>query len=265
MRPPTAALHLHIGSDDAEFNPIYSPDGDSIYYTVKDDEVGRIVRLAEGHHAEVLYHFNPRHVATFLSQNTSGSHLAGKLEDRIFILDLATNKVKFVNSALESVLFPTWNQEGDALLFARTEQGQTSLLRYELASDQLQRLETGLILRRELADGRHFVVDQQNRLYRELEDGNRRFIITLPDSRPTFWRIHRDNLYFSHIAGQDVHLTRQPLDGGEPQTRLLSRNSYNLNIDVHPNGQTLLITQSLLADSNIVKVIWPPLAPGENK
>ena len=260
----TGLATLHIGSDDAEFNPIYSPDGNSIYYTVKDDEVGRIVRLAEGRAAEVLYRFNPRHVVTFLSQNASASHLTGKLEDRIFVLDLTSGAVKFVTSALESVTYPTWSEQGDALLFARTEQGQSTLLRYDLASDQLQRLEMGLILRRELADGRHYVVDQQNRLYRELEDGNRRFIITLPDSRPIFWRIHREFLYFSHLEGQDVHLTRQPLAGGEPQTRLLSRNSYNLNIDVHPNGQTLLITQSLLADSNIVKVTWPPMAPGDN-
>lgn len=247
---------VHIESDKAEFNPIYNHQGDTLFFTSKDDSEGRLIRQKVGQPKEIIHRFNPRHVLAFLSMNAQGTHLAGKLEDRNFIFDLSSNEFKFITTAMESVGYPSWEPEGEAVVFSRIEKSRPVLLMYDATTDRLTRLDTGIQFQRKLADGRHFIVDEKKDLYQQMPDNSRRFIVKLPYVRPDYWTIHNNHLYFSQLKGQDSYLTRQELDSGEQQQHLMAKSSYRLDFNIHPEGHKLLITQSLLADSNLVKVEW---------
>lgn len=247
---------VHIESNSAEFHPFYNTDGSTLYYTAKDTKKANVIRHVLGNAPEVIYSFNPRYIVTDLSINRQETLLLGKVEERIFILDLTTKELTYITSALEIVSNPTWSVRGSSIYFARVEQHKKMMLQYDLATDQLTRLSAGIIHRKELLDGRVFVVNDNNELYQLSSDNNLNFIIELPIVNSNHWHIQGDYLYFSQNGQLDFYLTRLNMKTNLQERRLMAKNSWEKGFYLHPDGQRLLITQSLLANSNIVKVTW---------
>ncbi|NQZ83298.1 MAG: winged helix-turn-helix domain-containing protein [Colwellia sp.] len=247
---------VHIESNSAEFHPFYNTDGSTLYYTAKNTKKANVIRHVLGNAPEVMYSFNPRYIVTDLSINRQETLLLGKVEERIFILDLTTKELTYITSALEIVSNPTWSVRGSSIYFARVEQHKKMMLQYDLATDQLTRLSAGIIHRKELLDGRVFVVNDNNELYQLSSDNNLNFIIELPIVNSNHWHIQGDYLYFSQNGQLDFYLTRLNMKTNLQERRLMAKNSWEKGFYLHPDGQRLLITQSLLANSNIVKVTW---------
>lgn len=248
--------NLLLGSDNADFRPAYNLNADTVYYTSKDDKYAVIVSHVLGETPEVLHSFNPRFLITDLKVNFQETHLLGKVEDRIFILDLATDKLNYITTSMEIVGHPTWGQKGTSIYFSRVEQHQNVLLEYDIASDVLSRKSQGTIMRKELQDGRVFVVDEEQNLYQMKDESEKRFIVRLPFTYSDFWQVQDDFLYYSHNDGDDFYLSRINLTSGSQQDHLMAENTWQMGFDLHPNGRKLLVTQPLLADSNLVKVRW---------
>jgi DNA-binding winged helix-turn-helix (wHTH) protein/Tol biopolymer transport system component len=247
---------VHIESNNAEFHPFYNIDGSTLYYTAKDTKQANVIRHVLGSKPEIMYSFNPRYIVTDLSINQQETLLLGKVEERIFILDLLTKELTYITSALEIVSNPTWSAPGNRIYFARVEQHKKILLQYDLSTDQLTRLSAGIIHRKELLDGRVFVVNEKNELYELSTDNSLRFIIELPIVYSNHWHIQGDYLYFSQNGDIDFYLTRLNMRSKLQESRLMGKNTWAKGFYLHPDGQRLLITQSLLANSNLVKVDW---------
>jgi len=247
---------IHIESDNAEFHPMYNTDGSTLYYTGKNTQQANVIRHVLGKTPEVMYSFNPRYIVTDLSINQQETLLLGKVEERIFILDLATKELTYITSALEIVSNPTWSATGHSIYFARVEQHKKIMLKYDLSTDQLSRSAPGIIYRKELSDGRVFVVNEKHELYELSADNNRHFIIELPIVNSNHWHIQGEYLYFSQNGDIDFYLTRLNMKSNLQERRLLSKNTWEKGFYLHPDGTRLLVTQSLLANSNLVKVTW---------
>jgi len=247
---------VHIESNNAEFHPLYNVSGSTLYYTAKDTKQANVIRQVLGSEPEILYSFNPRYIVTDLSINQQETLLLGKVEERIFILDLFTKELTYITSALEIVSNPTWSAPGNSIYFARVEQHKKILLQYDISTDQLTRLSAGIIHRKELIDGRVFVVNENNELYELSADNNLSFIIELPIVYSNHWHIQGDYLYFSQNGDIDFYLTRLNLKSKLQENRLMAKNTWAKEFYLHPDGKRLLITQSLLANSNLVKVDW---------
>jgi DNA-binding winged helix-turn-helix (wHTH) protein/Tol biopolymer transport system component len=247
---------IHIESNNAEFHPFYNADGGTLYYTTKDTQQASVIRQVLNSAPEVMYSFDPRYIITDLSINPQETLLLGKVEERIFILDLASKELTYITSALEIVSNPTWSASSNNIYFARVEQHKKVLLKYDLSTDQLSRLQAGIILRKELLDGRIFVVNQINELYELSADNSLHFVVKLPIINSKHWQIQGDYLYFSQNSAVDFYLTRLNMKSKVQERRLMAKNSWEKGFYLHPDGKRLLITQSLLANSNLVKVTW---------
>lgn len=247
---------MHIESNSAEFHPTYNTDGDTLYYTAKDTKQANVMRHVLGDTPEVMYSFNPRYIVTDLSINPQETLLLGKVEERIFMLDLTTKELTYITSALEIVSNPTWSAAGDRIYFARVEQHKKVMLSYDLSTDQLSRLAPGVIHRKELQDGRVFIVNESNELYELSADNNLHFVIELPIVNSNHWHIQGEYLYFSQNDEVDFYLTRLNMKSNLQERRLLAKNTWEKGFYLHPDGKRLLITQSLLANSDLVKVTW---------
>lgn len=253
---------LHKESQNAEFNPTYDPTGDTLFYTSKSDEVGYLYRHGKGQQPEILYRFNPRHVLTDISVNPQNTLLVGKLENRVFLLDLtlpleSEKAFRFITTALETVSNPTWNKTGDGIYFSRVEQHIPVLLKYDLTTDKLFRQESGLIQRQDLSDGRVFVLNNKKELFMQDSQGNRNFIANLPYYRSNFWQIHGEFLYYSSIDNNHFYLNRVNLSNGDHDIKLLYEYAWQGGFKLHPSGKRLITTHSIPASSDLVKVIWP--------
>jgi DNA-binding winged helix-turn-helix (wHTH) protein/Tol biopolymer transport system component len=247
---------VHIESSKAEFHPIYNADGSTLYYTAKDTKHASVIRQVLGQAPEVIYAFNPRYIVTDLSINSQEKLLLGKVEERIFVVDLATKELTYITSALEIISSPTWSATGNSIYFARVEQHKKIMLQYELATDQLSRLAAGIIHRKELLDGRTFVVNENNELYQLHSDDSLHFVIKLPIADSNHWHIQGDYLYFSQNGRLDFYLSRLNMKSNIQERRLMAKNAWEKSFYLHPNGKRLIITQSLLANSDLVKVTW---------
>lgn len=248
---------LRLESTKAEFNPIYNPLATTIFYTSKDEYQASLIRHKLGEQAEILYQFNPRHILTQLSVNPQETHLIGKVEDRIFLLDLASKKFDYITTALEMVNHPTWNISGDSIYFSRIEQHQPVLLKYSLSTDKLSREETGILKRLELSDNRVYIVNDKKELHQINTDGTKKFIIKLPVPYSNYWQIQREFLYFSSLKNNSIYLNRLHLVTGEHNVKVVSKNNWQGEFNIHPSGDKLITTQSVIGNSNLIKLQWP--------
>jgi len=251
-RSPT----LYIESDNADFHPIYNDKADTIFYIAKDKKQANIIKHILGQPPEILYSFDPRFIITDLSLNKQENMLLGKVEERIFLLNLITNELFYVSTALEIVSNPTWKNSGDGIYFSRVELHKETLLEYDISLDSLKKHTPGIIYRKELSDGRTFIVNEKKDLFQLMPDGSRLFIINLPIPNNRYWTIYQNYLYFSHGLDDNFYLSQLNLTSGQQKEHLMGENTWEMGFDLHPNGKKLLITQALLADSNLVKVTW---------
>jgi len=248
---------LHLEASKAELNPIYNQTGDTIYFSSIDKDKARIFRRKLGSGHEELATFGSRRKISNLSLNKAETYLLGKLQGRVFTLELKSKKVKFITSALDNVDYPTW-QDNKTIMFSRRLTVGASILSYDLLNDISQPFKSGLIIQRQLNDGRIFVVDETGILYKLNSDNSQHEIIQLPNVNTDNWKIQGNYLYFTEISGQDVVMTRHHLLTNQQEIRVVAQNGFRLNFDIHPNSEKFLITQQLLADSNLVKVHWSP-------
>jgi transcriptional activator of cad operon len=245
---------LHIESTNAEFSPIYNHGGDTLFYTNKGQYQAHLVSHKRNAAPEQLLSFNPRHILRDLSLSPDQTHLLGKLENRIFVLNLLSKEMKYITSALEDVYFPHW-QTNQAIYFTRQQQNNKRLFSYDLSRDKLERQQDDYIIRRHLSDGRKFVVDKDHNLYQLMANSAQRFITRLPYIDSATWQINQEFVYYSQRIKDEVVLTRQHLKTAVKQTRVLGQNVAK-TFSIHPDGSRLLLTKNLLADSNLVEVHW---------
>jgi transcriptional activator of cad operon len=247
---------LHIEAGDAEFTPIYNAKADTLYYTAINAENAQVIKHLLGETPEVIAKFNPRYNITDLNVNNNETMLLGKVEERIFLLNLLTKELTYITSALEIVSDPTWNKNGDGIYFTRIERHKKILLKYEITTDTLTRLMTGVIHRKELTDGRIFIVDESKDLYEIMADESKRFIAKLPVVDNNYWQIQGRFLYFSRNSGNDFYLNRLDMTSNKQETHLMSENTWKMHFYLHPNGQRMLITHFVSGNSDLVEVRW---------
>lgn len=246
---------LYLASPKAEFNAIYNHRGDTVYFTQKDEYQGRLCRRTASQRCQSLLTFNPRHILNNLSLNPSESQLAGKLENRIFVLDLATFTLQYITSAIDSVSVPTWKND-TTLLFSRQEQNQFVQMQYSVSRDKLIKGTGGVFLERSLPDGRIFWASAEGDIYQKTHKGIDKLVAQMPFPQYVNWSVLGDALYYTHSQANGVAMTRISLVDGSQKTRVIAPNASTLNFSLHPSGQKILMTKELLSNSDLVKVQW---------
>ncbi|NOU51434.1 hypothetical protein HG263_12930 [Pseudoalteromonas sp. JBTF-M23] len=247
----------HFPDPNADFNPIYGHQGERIYFTSKNTEHAYIKSLDKNGQEQILHTFNARHIVTRMSLNPEGTKLIGKIEERIFVLDIASKQFTRISLAEEQVGIPHWSQTGQSIYYARLEGVEDVLYRYDLATGKKVRIESGLTERKELANGMSFVTDSDYRLWLETKDGNRKELLQFEQFDFLNWRVQGNYVYWTEAVKLNVYLNRYALDTGKFEQKLLFENSWDTEFSLHPSGDKILVSHSLLADSDLVKVTWP--------
>jgi len=264
--PAGSAATLYFESDLADFNAVYNNSGERWYFISKDGEKGYLNRWQSNQGVEKLFEFDVRHTLYNLGVNASETYLTGKLESRIFLLNLSTGVLSFISSALENVSNPSWNKNGNKVMFSRSDAGQHNLFEYDLNSSIRQQTSQNTKARIELSDGRIFMLDSQQNLYQVNEGQSKTMLVQLPQASIDNWQVLDEHLYFSFRRGDHSYITRMHLQTLAKQTELLVENSLRTNFSLHPKGHRILVTQGTQVSSQLVKVKWPVLkgVPAEN-
>jgi len=246
----------HLESSSAEFNPIYNLSGDGVFYTIKDQNNAYIVRHILGQAAQQLYRFNPRFITRELVLSPDGKYLSGRLEDRMFLLDIEAKKFTYLSSELEMLGPPSWSRDSQALFFSRRHEDASVLYRVEIENKAISFVESDNAYLRQQADGREFVVDNKLNLYPVVAGQRQAKINQFQHLATQNWQVQGEYLYYSQFQGQSSYLVRKHLPSGKTEIRLLDKNTGNWEFALHPVGDRLIIQRYQTAASDLVKVQW---------
>lgn len=244
----------HYESDHSEYYPTYNQTGDAVYFVRKDQSAMHLMRHTPTHTGETLFSIKATNSVSQLSIHPKEEYLGGKIEGRAFIFNLKNKKLTFITSQEAFVNISSWSRNGQYLYFSRLEQGHSVLLKYDVNSAQITPVEQNMKGLYELAQGRTFVIDEQDVLYQQTANGKREKIIKLPIFKLGGWQIQDKFLYFLEIKGISVYINQLNLNNGKRVRKILHQNQRLDRFSLHAQGHKLLITKMLSDEGNLVKV-----------
>ena len=247
----------YLSGNGAEIFPFYDHSGKYIYFTSYTKNKASLIKQDSEGKQQVLWQFNPRQKMTAVTLNPQSELITGKLDNRIFILDPQQQKFRFITSEQQQVYCPFWDRQGNSIYFSRLEQGDYVLHKYYSQSEKIEKVGLGIKEREEFSDGRMIELDTDDQLWLSHTSHSGVIKKRLEQlDHNSHWQLHDDYLYWSRIEGLDVYLHRMDLLSSKSEKRLLTANSWLSGFFVHPDGDRILITHPLLAESDLVKVEW---------
>lgn len=259
--PTGTAPTLQLESPKAEFHPIYNKQGTALYYTQKDELSATIVKHPLNEPPQLLHTFNPRHVIRELALSPDQNYLTGRIEDRLFLLNIDTLAFKYLSSELEMIGPPSWSRDSKQIFFSRLKENRSDLYAYQLADSKTVYKEGDTAYFKQLDDGRDFVIDHDLKLYQLEANGQRQyirqFIQQFVHLSGSTWMVQGEFLYFSDLSHGNTYLVQHNLSSGQQHKHLLAENSNSWEFVVHPDGDRILLAHFQTADSDLVKVQWP--------
>ena len=254
--PDIKLATIQIESTAADFNPVYSADGDTIYFTKNRENGGKLIRRTSIGEEEILFSFDSRQSIHDLQIGPNEKYATGKLDRRIFILELKTKAIQFITSQQEQAFYPLFDQAGKHLYFSRIEQDKVVLQKYHLEQKTITTTEKGFYARFENKNNEVYLVSSEYMLYKQSNDGNLTFIVQLGRNPYHSWQVFDHYVYFTKDKGSDVEIHRIDINTGKTQKERLFKNSNRFHFRLHPSGNKMLVVESLLSNSELVKVTW---------
>ncbi len=248
----------HLESNAADFNPVYSPDGNTIYFTKKEQNRVQLSRYNQFGQVEPLFSYGPKQAIHNLQIGPNEGYVSGKLGNRVFVFDLTAKAIHYITGEQEQAFYPLFNLDGTSIYFSRLEQGKVVLRNYDLQTQKVTKVaeNENIFARLEHKNSGTFVLDNTYSLYQEHDDGQRTFIVYIGDNPYYHWEIAGGYVYFSQARGDNVMLVRVEIEAGQTEQRVLFENSRSYHFNMHPNTQKMLVAESLLPPSDLVKVVW---------
>ncbi|SEA22144.1 winged helix-turn-helix domain-containing protein [Microbulbifer marinus] len=238
----------------AEDFPLYAPSGNSLYFVARRDGALLLQRQGRLSGAETLATLPADTQVKALTIDASGHYLAGVIDKRIFIFDLEARELRYLTRDIDLAGPPTWAPDGAVILYSKSEKGQPSLYKHKIGSGKPQLVDTGYIAARQLDESRMLAVDTQQRAWLIEEGEVLRQVAALPSVIPNRWQVSEQWLYYTEHVGNNAYINRINLTSGETERKLLAKNRFRLNFDMHPQSARMLTVKSLLAESDLVRL-----------
>ncbi len=251
-RPLMSSDHFDLPG--AEDFPLYDPTGEILYFASRGDGELLLQRRSRKSGTATIARFAGAAQIRSLAINAGGSHIAGLVDKRIFVLDIASGALRFLTRDIDSAGPPTWTTDGQAILFAEREKGVATLYRHAVSGDRRSAVISGYSAARQIDETRLLAVDGRQRAW--LIDGGEvvRQVAALPSIMPNRWQIRGKWLYYTGHVGNNAYMTRVDLETGTEEQRLLARNRFRLNFDMHPHAARIVTVKSMLAESDLIRL-----------
>lgn len=245
---------LSISSNGVEDFPMYGTQG-TVFF-VQQQKDGQWLMVKQRNAApKKLFLLPADGLLQALSINNAKTHLAGKLGGRVFYFELERLHFQWLSQVID--YYPHFVDDGQVVQFTSKESGifkshffdVLSGESYSVADDIQFVWESG-----KKDEGTRIFVDAQNQLWGQKHGQSETFLLTLPSASPNRFKIVGDKLYFTDRIGNTAWLSRLSLSTFELDKREFAKNRLKLHFDVSADNTRILGVNSVLAQSNLVKV-----------
>ncbi|MCA0900256.1 MULTISPECIES: winged helix-turn-helix domain-containing protein [Microbulbifer] len=241
----------------AEDYPVIHPYGAGLYFLSRTEREQSLQFQSSQGESRAILELPPTATLQSLQVSPDGSQLTGLLDGRIFLLSVDDGQVNYFGNGVDTLGHPTWSRDGSSIYFSKLSSGTPTL--YKAApGGKPEPLHKNYIAMREVDKDSAIFIDA-DRLAWLHRSGDRPIqLVQLPDVSPNRWRTHNDWLYYTDRTGTDSEIHRVHLESGLREQRTLARNRFRLNFDLDSNARKIVVVKSLLAESDLVRVIAMP-------
>lgn len=254
--------------------PTYFDEGNGIYFLSLSDSALAIKRYIDGKGLETIYELPKTSNIKSFVLSPDEKQFAGELDGRIFIYNLGRRTLSFLSSGVSISTNPVWLND-NVLIYQQMESGSSVIYAHDFVSSSDKVLAKGLLFIKPLSAARWLIVDEQLNAYlhEKMDDKSEQLegALKLPlfspdmlDQNTKFAQLDSVNnngfhvvdnaLYF--ISNSDgIHLLHKvELETGKRESRDLGFQSVLAQFDIHPDMQKMLLVESSLSQSNLLKV-----------
>lgn len=251
--------------------PRYLKNGEQLVFVSLVNRSLVFQRLDDEHRLYELGRLDSRHQLSSVAVSPDGKRLAGVADRRLFLLDISPHSPspaapQFLTHGLERVDNPVWHEDSQHLYLAHFSGNEPSIVLFDPESGTRSPIANGMLSFRRQSEGSSLAigVDPDHMAWElalvEGEWVKQRQVAQLASANPHRWQLLNNTIYYSRYRGRESQLCAQRLDassGSELEyCRSTGSNRFRLNFDIHENHQTVLLVESLSAQSDIVRMTW---------
>jgi DNA-binding winged helix-turn-helix (wHTH) protein len=254
--------------------PTYFDKGNGIYFLSLSDRALAIKRYIDGKGLETIYELPKTSNIKSFVLSPDEKQFAGELDGRIFIYNIVRRTLSFLSSEASIITDPVWLND-HVLLYQQIESGSAVIYAHDFESSSERVLAKGLLFIKPLSDTRWLLMDEQMNayLYKRMGDKSEQlegtpelpfFSPDMLDENTKFAQLDSvnsngfhvlDNALYFISSSDGVHLLHKiELETGKRENRDLGFQSVLTQFDIHPDMQRMLLVESSLSQSNLLKV-----------
>ena len=270
--------------------PSYFDGGNGVYFLSLTDTALSLQRYVNDEGISLVYDLPKTSDIQSFVLSPDEKRFVGDLDGRLFVFDIGRRTLAFLPSTVNRSSNPVWSTN-DTLLFQQIENinpvessiestvkssVEHSVIReYDLVSGKLSVKAQGLLMLKPLNASQWLLVDEQYQAYlytpaevsaetkpavpeafvfsAEMLNSNTKFA-DLDSVNSNNVRVLNNSLYFISRANRLPILNTLDLETGVLESKTLGMQSVLSQLDIHPSTQKMLVVESSLAQSNLLKV-----------
>jgi len=232
--------------------PLYANTSDKLYFFSQYSQTSTIEYIDSSGVPKTIFEFDMIAEIQSLAINANDTFFVGLVDSSLFTYNI--NQGLFTNLSKQTdIIYPPHWLDENTFVYARLEKNEAMLYRYSLLDNTSTFLMTGYVALLELAENDRLLIDKDYRLWRQL---NNELIDLgqLPSSQPNRLKVVGKHLYFTGREENVNILYRVSLDSAIVTKFELAKNRFKANFDISANQEKLAVVESLLAQSNIIKI-----------
>lgn len=252
--------------------PTYFNNGKGIYFLSLSNDALAIKRYVDGRAVEVIYTLPKTSDINSFVLSPNENYFAGELDGRIFLYNLNMGTLSFLTSGAMTNSNPVWLSD-DVLLYQQNENSSSVIYAHDVVSNQVKVQARGLQFIKPLNNKQWLLVDAkfQAYLYEKLTLESGEYESEVPVFSPDmlndstkFAELNSVNssgfdvvdnaLFFISLKNGLYLLNRMALVTGEIESRDLGVQSVLRQFDIHPDMQKMLLVESSLAQSKLLRI-----------
>ncbi|WP_269519570.1 winged helix-turn-helix domain-containing protein [Alteromonas sp. BMJM2] len=232
--------------------PVYANTDNKIYFFSQYGQTSRIEYIdGNGALATVLNFKNVVEIQS-LALNRDDTYFVGLVDSSLFIYDINRGVFSYLSKQTDITYPPHWLDENH-FVYAKLEKNEAMLYQYSLLDNTSTLLMSGYVGLLNIGLNDRLLIDKDYHLWRQ-QNNEVKEIGILPSSQPNRFKLVGNNIYYTDREENTNMLFKLSIDDASLNKVELAKNRFKAHFDISADQEKLAVVESLLAQSDIIKL-----------
>jgi transcriptional activator of cad operon len=232
--------------------PVYANTENKIYFFSQYGQTSRIEYIDDNSSPATVLDFENVVEIQSLALNRDDTYFAGLVDSSLFIYNINKGVLSYLSKQTDIIYPPHWLDENN-FVYAKLEKNEPMLYQYSLLDNTSTFLMSGYVGLLNIGLNDRLLIDKDYRLWRQ-KNNEVKEIGLLPSSQPNRFELVGNYLYYTDREENTNMLFRLSIDDASLNKVKLAKNRFKANFDISADHEKLAVVESLLAQSDIIKL-----------